>query len=159
MHKCTNQPVFTTFKWISAYSDCLDLIHLDKSNLLDLDPRLDTLASESTIYIVFISWQAATECWLHVTWPSVEVVVSLRSASVKWPNGFIQEAKLVEKSEMLLISPFLSLQRHGLSQMSTKWCNGRSQGWSCPGQNRIGIRLAKKWVANVISLVFSQIGL
>ena len=43
---------------------------------------------------------------------------------------------------MLLISPFLSLQRHGLSQMSTKWRNGRSQGWSCPG-NRIGIRLAK----------------
>ena len=54
-----------------------------------------------------------------------------------------KKLKLVEKSEMLLIAPFLSLQRHGLSQMSTKWCNGRSQGWSCPSQNRIGIRLAK----------------
>ena len=94
-HKCTNQPSFTTFKWILACSDCLDLIQLDKSNLLHLDPRLDTLASESKIYIVFISRQAATECWLHVTWPSVEVVVSLRSASVMRPNGFIQEAKLI----------------------------------------------------------------
>ena len=130
MHKCTNQPAFTTFKWILACSDCPDLIHLDKSNLLHLDPRLDTLASESTIYIVFISWQAATECWLHVTWPSVEVVVSLRSASVKWPNKRIHPRSQTRSKSATAFHDFT------ISKSATAWTEPNEHKvmqWAEPG--------------------------